>query len=262
MNNGAFKHGSVRKNTAIRKPHGFDWESKCGSLPRVMHFKDALAGSRYGNITYYYRPISGSVNSLATSSGFIRSTFSPAELNTIEALKTEIPFSVISEFDVNYAAWKNTWSDPEIAICSNPRGYAESEGMDQGGEDIKEVIFTEDDIKSFHVSSGEIVFNDLTAGEIEKRINGEDSSLTYYLGDVQLFDSVWVVPMSSSLIYNDLAFVIVDARCYLLSGYPSLDKIGYNKEEHKQLREQNALKHQKSWDIFIRHLEEKGKMEK
>lgn len=92
-----------------------------------MHFKDALAGSSYGNITYYYRPISGSVNSLATSSGFIRSTFSPAELNTIEALKTEIPSSVISEFDVKYAAWKNTWSDPEIAICSNPRGYAESE---------------------------------------------------------------------------------------------------------------------------------------
>lgn len=126
VNNGLFKHGSVRKNTTILKPHGFDWESKCGSLPRVMHLRDALSGSSYGNITYYYRPISGSVNSLIAPSNFIRSTFLSTELNTIEALISDIPSDIASEFERKYSTWEKTWSQPDMAICSNPRDYAAS----------------------------------------------------------------------------------------------------------------------------------------
>lgn len=137
-----------------------------------------------------------------------------------------------------------------------------SSGSGSGVEDIKEALFTDNDMKSFRSSTGEIVFNDLTTGEIEKRLKGEDAWLTYYLGDVRLFDSVRVVPRSSSLIYNDLVFVMADAGCYLLSGYPSLDGIEYKKEEHRQLREKNAFIRQKSWDIFIRYLQKKGKLEK
>lgn len=33
-NGTSFTHGSVRKNSTINKPHGFDWESKCGSLEK------------------------------------------------------------------------------------------------------------------------------------------------------------------------------------------------------------------------------------
>lgn len=125
-NNGSLTHGSVRKNSSIPNPHGFDWESKCGQLERIMHTRDALSGGSYGSIVYYYRPVSGTVNSLATSSGFTASTFSSTELSTINMLKEEIPSDIISEFDTKYAAWKKTWTNPEIAISSNPRSYAES----------------------------------------------------------------------------------------------------------------------------------------
>lgn len=121
-----FEHGSVRKNSLIPNPHGFDWESKCGGLERVMHLRDALAGSSYGDIAYYYRPTSGTVNSLAASSDVKRSTFSSTDLSLLDALKTEISSDVISEFDAKYAAWKKTWDNPEIAMSSNPRSYAES----------------------------------------------------------------------------------------------------------------------------------------
>lgn len=119
-------HASVRKNSTIPNPHGFDWESKCGGLERVMHFRDALSGSSYGNILYYYRPISGTVSSLATSPDFTTSTFSSTELAQIDALRGEVPQEIVSEFNTKYAAWKKTWSNPEIALSSNPRNYAES----------------------------------------------------------------------------------------------------------------------------------------
>lgn len=126
MKDGIFKHGSVRKNSKIPKPHGFDWESKCGHWERVMHTRDALTNSSYGNIAYYYRPISGTVNSLAESPVTI-SAFSSTDVNIINALIDEIPTEIKSEFNKKYAAWKETWNNPEIAIQSNPRSYAESE---------------------------------------------------------------------------------------------------------------------------------------
>lgn len=125
-NGTTFTHASVRKNSTIAKPHGFDWESKCGSLERVMHFRDALSGNSYGSIAYYYRPINGTVNAWAASSEITQSTFSSADLNTLETLKMNIPSHIISEFNVKYTAWKATWTDPEIAANSNPRKYAES----------------------------------------------------------------------------------------------------------------------------------------
>lgn len=126
VKDGILKHGSVRKNSMIPKPHGFDWESKCGHWERVMHTRDALTNSSYGNIAYYYRPISGTVNSLAESPVTI-STFSSTDVNIINALIDEIPTEIKSEFNKKYAAWKETWNNPEIAIQSNPRSYAESE---------------------------------------------------------------------------------------------------------------------------------------
>ena len=64
MKNNEFTHASVRKNSSIPKPHGFEWESKCGSLERVMHVRDAVGPGvdGYGSIAYYYRPLSGTVN--------------------------------------------------------------------------------------------------------------------------------------------------------------------------------------------------------
>lgn len=127
VKDGIFKHGSVRKNSTIPKPHGFDWESKCGPQERVMHTRDALSGNIYGSIAYYYRPINGTVNTLASLPETTRSTFSSTDMNIIETLKEEIPTNIKSEFSKKYAAWKDTWNNPQIAFESNPRRYAESE---------------------------------------------------------------------------------------------------------------------------------------
>jgi len=127
VKDGIFKHGSVRKNSTIPKPHGFDWESKCGPQERVMHTRNALAGNIYGSIAYYYRPINGTVNTLASLPEVTRSTFSSTDMNIIETLNEEIPANIKSEFNKKYAAWKETWNNPEIAFESNPRNYAESE---------------------------------------------------------------------------------------------------------------------------------------
>ena len=136
MNGKNYTHASVRKNSTILNPHGFEWESKCGQLERVMHTRDALNCDTYGSIAYYYRPISGTVNSppinntdnsISTHSLISsESRFSPSELNQIATLKSYIPTLVASGFDEKYHAWVNTWSKPEIAIHSNPYMYAKS----------------------------------------------------------------------------------------------------------------------------------------
>ncbi|MDR0537488.1 MAG: T9SS type A sorting domain-containing protein [Tannerellaceae bacterium] len=124
--NGSFTHASVRKNNTITKPHGFEWESKCGSLERVMHIKDAVSGTSYGTIAYYYRPINNNASNSLTQPAN-ESYFSKSELDIIKALKEQLHLTVKSGFDNSYFAWKETWSKPEIAIFSNPRKYAESE---------------------------------------------------------------------------------------------------------------------------------------
>jgi len=135
-----FKHASVRKNSVITEPHGFEWESKIGDLERIMHTRDALDNGIYGiygNITYYYKPISGTVNSPPvnktgndqTVSRFSsnESCFTAFELNKISELKDYIPAIVLLGFDTKYLAWRDTWRRPEIAIHSDPCEYSKSE---------------------------------------------------------------------------------------------------------------------------------------
>jgi hypothetical protein len=131
--NGSFTHASVRKNTTILRPNGFEWESKCGSLERVMHIRDALSGNSYGNIVYYYKPINGTIYAASplkiseSETAYGESFFVESELNQISALKNRLPASILSGFEDKYLAWSKTWDDPKIAIYSNPYKYAESE---------------------------------------------------------------------------------------------------------------------------------------
>ncbi|MCL1932349.1 MAG: T9SS type A sorting domain-containing protein, partial [Candidatus Azobacteroides sp.] len=120
-------HASVRKNSVIPKPHGFEWESKMGGAERIMHTRDAVGGSIYGSIIRYYRPISGTVNySPPAISAKQKSSFSASDLNRVATLKNQIPVAVLSGFEEKYLAWEKTWSRPEIVIHSNPYRYAES----------------------------------------------------------------------------------------------------------------------------------------
>ena len=119
-------HASVRKNSTKPKPHGFEWESKMGDLERIMHTRDALAGSAYGSITHYYRPKSGTVNYSPPVFATVESSFSASDLNRAAVLKSQIPAAMRSGFEEKYLAWEKSWSRPEIAIHSNPYRYAES----------------------------------------------------------------------------------------------------------------------------------------
>lgn len=148
--------------------------------------------------------------------------------------------------------------DNDIKLPTGELFVVKTTDISKAPVDKIDMIFSVEDIKSFNTSTGEIVFKNLTAKEIEKRINGYDSSLTYFIGDMKLFNSVFIVPAWSSAVYNDLSLVIVDSKCYIFNGYPSLDIIEYKKEEYRQLREENIQKNKKSWDIFIKYLGNKG----
>jgi len=80
------------------------------------------------------------------------------------------------------------------------------------------------------------------------------------LDDFPIFESIPVIPKSSSIIHNDLVLAIDGAKLYLLDGYPSLDVLGSNKSEAERLRKENFNKRNTSWNKFIDYLQEVGKI--
>ncbi len=121
--NGEYTHASIRKNANTQKPHGFEWESKCGSLERVMHTRDALDGKSYGKIAHYYKPTS---NVYSISQSITKDTVNTLSLKNRISLKASLASRKITEFEEAYSAWKKTWNNIAVAVHSNPRKYAES----------------------------------------------------------------------------------------------------------------------------------------
>lgn len=138
-NNGEYTHASVNANHWIHStndpandhPHGYDWESKPGSLMRTFHPKNALSGSSYGNIvkyykwdgTYYYANSLAKVNKTEGNEEIL----SKNDIKKLSYFIEKIPVGIKDKFNKKYSAWKATWKKPQIAIYSNPRKYAESE---------------------------------------------------------------------------------------------------------------------------------------
>ena len=141
---GSYTHASVNSNyhlhtndlPANEHPHGYDWESKLGSLMRTFHPRNSLNGSNYGNIDKYYRwdgtyyyydlPLTKlsdnmTINVLETVQ------LSEEEKSLLINYIAKVPIAIKSEFEYKYHLWKNTWTDPKIAIHSNPKKYAESQ---------------------------------------------------------------------------------------------------------------------------------------
>jgi hypothetical protein len=112
--------------------------------------------------------------------------------------------------------------------------------------------FAGDDIKSFNVTTGEIVFVNLTVDDIYERRAGFSSAVSFYLGEQLLFESPVVHPTDSRT-YNDLVFTYYENKFYLSDGY------GGQNEEDLKIREENALKRKAKWDAFIKYLTDAGK---
>lgn len=125
-----FTHASVRKG-AENFPHGYDWESKPGSLMRTFHPRYALNGRSYGDVSYYYRvkDIGKGLTypfyaALAEGTSVLpHVTFTASEKEIIAAEKAKMTASQISNFNIRYAAWKNKYADSPL---SNPAKYREN----------------------------------------------------------------------------------------------------------------------------------------
>ncbi|MDR1526446.1 MAG: hypothetical protein LBS46_02105 [Dysgonamonadaceae bacterium] len=119
---------------------------------------------------------------------------------------------------------------------------------------------TTDDIKSYNLSTGEIIFTGFTVQDIHDGRIGiwfgviDGFYMPFYLGEKLLFEANCVSPLSS-IPYHDLTLTWYDDKFYLLDGYP----VGKS-EEWKQIRDANAQKWKAGWDIFIKYLSDTGKI--
>ena len=130
------------------------------------------------------------------------------------------------------------------------------------------VKLTFDDIKSYDVTTGEIVFTDL-AGDKFKWIS--EGSVSFYFGNNLLFENIRIKGdrLNDSGV-NDLVLVmpVYDGKFYLADGYPVImdwDEVDWDeerKERWRKKREANAKKREVEWNLFMKYLSESGKIKK
>jgi hypothetical protein len=168
-----------------------------------------------------------------------------------------------------------------LAACSN-EAIVQPEDKITGGElsvvatgtdtyagaGDRTVVFNGNDIKSFNLTTGELIFSNLTFEQLRSRT--ENYTLTFYLGDRELFKSASIgfdsLLILSGTVINDLVFILrgdMNERLYLMDGFPGLDwikRFGATVEEAATEREANAQKRKAEWDLFIEYLKDAGKM--
>ena len=113
-----FTHGSIRKSTD-GIPHGYDWESKCGSIQQIFHPRNALRGDGYGQVVANYRIAdnqtvtnrsSRSIMAEAIADGELimeNITLTPEEEVLLAEEVDNIPAKKIEKFDELYNKWKS-----------------------------------------------------------------------------------------------------------------------------------------------------------
>ncbi|MDR2027452.1 MAG: hypothetical protein LBQ01_07835, partial [Prevotellaceae bacterium] len=129
-------------------------------------------------------------------------------------------------------------------------------------------VFNGNDIKSFNLTTGELIFSNLTFEQLRSRT--ENYTLTFYLGDKELFKSASIghdtLFILSGKVINDLVFILrgdLNERLYLMDGFPSLDCVknfGVSETEAARQREANTQKRKAEWDLFIEYLKDTGKV--
>ena len=136
-------------------------------------------------------------------------------------------------------------------------------GINQPGTrsmtDVDNIIFTEDDIEWFNVTTREIKFKD-TEEPLYKRLEPY-REIKFYLGDNALFVVSSFVSDIHSMIFTDLVLhydLISDpnqGHYYLHDCYPSQ----FINDERTQA---NIEKRAGQWELFTYYLESKGKLRK
>ncbi len=126
---GCYQHASVKKG-GDERPHGYDWESKLGSGPRIFHPRYALTGANsgehgYGKIVRYYRLADNNANintleeAIADGSAVIENLrLNEAESQFIDNKVSMIKSSQLEEFESLYNAWSNIWNNSIYSLSS------------------------------------------------------------------------------------------------------------------------------------------------
>jgi hypothetical protein len=132
----------------------------------------------------------------------------------------------------------------------------------------KTVVFNGSDIKSFNLTTGELIFSNLTFEQLRSRT--ENYTLKFYLGDKELFESASIgydsLFILSDKVINDLIFILrgdLNERLYLMDGFPGLDWVknfGVSEAEAANQREANTQKRKAEWDLFIEYLKDADKV--
>jgi hypothetical protein len=136
------------------------------------------------------------------------------------------------------------------------------------GSGDRTVVFNGSDIKSFNLTTGELIFSGLTFEQLRSR--AENYTLTFYLGDRKLFESASIgydtTLILSGTVINDLVFILrgdLNERLYLMDGFPSLDWVenfGAPEAEAAKEREANTQKRKTEWDLFVEYLKDADKV--
>ncbi len=153
-------------------------------------------------------------------------------------------------------------------------------------EENGKIIFTGDDIRSYNETTGEIIFNKKVS------FSSLTGDLVFYLDENNLFSVQYVLPIASYLI-NDLVLhaPAIDGKYYLHNGYPEVVEIEIPNEiitvrdtidgkvvitqiekpstggtitnipaEDIAAREENKQKRAAEWAMFIKWLDNAGKL--
>jgi hypothetical protein len=162
--------------------------------------------------------------------------------------------------DANVPSDKESATGDLSVLTTKVASYAETSE--------KTVVFNGSDIKSFNLTTGELIFSNLTFEQLRSRT--ENYTLTFYLGDKELFKSASIgydtLFLLSGKVINDLVFILrgdLDERLYLMDGFPGLDWVknfGVSEAEAAQQREANAQQRKAEWDLFIEYLKDAGKV--
>jgi hypothetical protein len=118
--------------------HGPRWESKAGTWLRIQHgLGEMEGGSLYGDVLGFYRctgpmpadsqPANVRLQALLKARTMNEVvSLSSDQLAYVHARAAEVDRELKARFERAYAAWKETWSHPMIAVSSAPGARAKS----------------------------------------------------------------------------------------------------------------------------------------
>ena len=144
--------------------------------------------------------------------------------------------------------------DPYENVVTPP--YEETETSDP------KLVFTGEDIVSFNVTTGEMLFVKAKLEEIKKSL-GNFAILDFYIDDKPLFvPPIEIFAPVSSIRRDDLQMVIgIDGVILLIEFYQSFDWMSEAERAiRKKQQAETSAKRKKEMEVFIKYLSNAGKI--